>query len=229
MPDKSPAAVQAMFDRISPTYDLLNRLFSFRFDLRWRNRAVSVIPAGARVLDLCCGTGDLAMAAARGGARVVGLDFSERMLRRARAKRGSLVIPLVQGDALRLPFRDETFDACSVGWGVRNFADTGAGLAEIQRVLRPGGLVVILEFARPRSPLLKTLFETYMKRVMRAVGDAISGSRAYAYLSESVSEWHDVGSFSSLVARSGFHKISATPLSGGACHLFTAQKHDREA
>lgn len=224
MPDKSPTAVQAMFDRISPTYDLLNRLFSLRSDLGWRRRAASLIPPGGRVLDLCCGTGDLAFASVSKGRSIVALDFSERMLRRALAKRRNRTIVFLQGDALRLPFRDSSFDACTVGWGVRNFADTALGLAEIRRALRPGGLLVILEFARPRSCLLKAVFETYMKRIMRAVGDAVSGSRAYAYLSESVTDWHDAPAFCRVLEEAGFRQVSATPLSGGLCHLFSARR-----
>lgn len=222
MPDKSPAAVRAMFDRISPTYDLLNRLFSLRADVRWRRRAASLIPAGSRVLDLCCGTGDLAFALASEARTVVGLDFSERMLRRALGKRRNRSVAFLQGDALRLPFRDGSFDACTVGWGVRNFADTARGLAEIRRTIRPGGLLVILEFARPRSGVHKAIFESYVKRIMRAVGDIISGSRAYAYLSDSVAEWHDALSFSRLLEEAGFRQVSSSPLSGGLCHLFIA-------
>ncbi|HLG42052.1 MAG TPA: ubiquinone/menaquinone biosynthesis methyltransferase, partial [Planctomycetota bacterium] len=202
--DKRAEAIRSMFDRISPTYDLLNHVFSLNANVRWRRRAAAEIPRAARVLDLCCGTGDFAFQAAVDGRRIFGLDFSAEMLRRARSKRRGRRVSLLQGDALRLPFRDGSFDACTVGWGVRNFADTRQGLAEIRRALRPGARLVILEFARPRTPLLKALYETYMKRVMRAVGDAVSRSRAYGYLSASVEGWHDAAGFVRLLGDCGF-------------------------
>jgi demethylmenaquinone methyltransferase/2-methoxy-6-polyprenyl-1,4-benzoquinol methylase len=154
----------------------------------------------------------------------VGLDFSAEMLKRAVAKRRGRNPWYVRGDALRMPFADASFDACTVGWGVRNFEDTRAGLSEILRILRPGGRLAVLEFARPTTPLLAAVYSGYMKRVMRAVGDAVSRSRAYGYLSDSVGEWHDEGGFVRLLEEAGFGSVEAEPLSGGICHLFRARR-----
>jgi demethylmenaquinone methyltransferase/2-methoxy-6-polyprenyl-1,4-benzoquinol methylase len=225
MPDKSPERIRSMFDRIAPTYDRLNRLFTFRVDLRWRRRAVSQIAPGARVLDLCCGTGDLVAAELDRGLASIGIDFSETMLRRARAKLRSFPrARLVRADALRLPFADATFDACTVGWGLRNLVDLSRGLAEIRRILKPGGVVRILEFSRPVRGWSRLLYEGYVRRIMPAVGDLVSGSRAYRYLSESVEGWHDAEAFSSRLRESGFDQVEPVPLSGGLCHLFAARK-----
>src|SRR3954466_3554457 len=131
-------SVQRMFDRIAPVYDAMNRTMTAGLDRRWRRfTAEAVVRPGDEVLDACCGTGDLAIACARAGGRVTGLDFSERMLERARAK--SSAIEWVQGDALALPFEDGTFDGATVGFGVRNLENLAGGLAELRRVLRPGG------------------------------------------------------------------------------------------
>ena len=144
--------VRSMFDRIAPVYDLMNRVMTVGLDQRWRRLTVrSVVAPGDRVLDACCGTGDLAVAARKAGANVVGLDFSERMLERARHKDPE--IEWIQGDLLELPFEDASFDAATVGFGVRNVADLEQGLAELRRVLRPGGRVGILEITRPRGLL----------------------------------------------------------------------------
>src|SRR4051794_28784473 len=133
----APDAVRTMFDRISPVYDAMNRTMTLGLDQRWRRAtAAAAVRPGDRVLDACCGTGDLAVAAKAAGGRVTGLDFSARMLERARGK--SSEIEWVQGDALELPFGDATFDAATVGFGARNLDDLGRGLAELRRVLRPG-------------------------------------------------------------------------------------------
>jgi ubiquinone/menaquinone biosynthesis C-methylase UbiE len=141
-----PDAVRTMFDRIAPVYDVMNRAMTAGLDRRWRaETARAVVSPGDRVLDACCGTGDLAIAAQRAGGKVIGLDFSERMLQRARAK--SDQVEWIHGDALALPFEDGSFDAATVGFGVRNLEDLEGGLRELRRVLRPGGRVGI-----PRSP-----------------------------------------------------------------------------
>ena len=145
-----PEVVRGMFDRIAPVYDVMNRVMTAGLDRRWRRlAAVEVVWPGDRVLDACCGTGDLAVEAEQRGGRVVGLDFSERMLERARKKSGA--IEWVRGDALALPFEDGTFDAATVGFGVRNLADLEGGLRELARVLRPGGKLAVLEITRPRG------------------------------------------------------------------------------
>ena len=144
----APEAVRSMFDRIAPVYDAMNRTMTLGLDQRWRRATVAaVVQPGDRVLDTCCGTGDLAVAALQAGATVTGLDFSGRMLERARRK--SSEITWVQGDAQQLPFEDASFDAATVGFGVRNLADLDRGLAELRRVLRPGGRVAIIEITKP--------------------------------------------------------------------------------
>jgi len=146
----APDAVRTMFDRIAPVYDTMNRVMTAGLDRRWRGEtACAVVSPGDRVLDTCCGTGDLAIAAERVGGRVTGLDFSERMLERARAK--SDQVEWIQGDALALPLADGSFDAATVGFGVRNLDDLEGGLRELRRVLRRGGRVGILEITRPRG------------------------------------------------------------------------------
>jgi demethylmenaquinone methyltransferase/2-methoxy-6-polyprenyl-1,4-benzoquinol methylase len=228
MPDKRPDRIREMFDRITPTYDLLNRVFSLDTDRRWRRAAAAEIPAGARVLDLCCGTGDLALAAAREGRSVVGADFSAAMLRRAAAKlrsrRPAPPVRLVRADALHLPFRDGSFDACTIGWGLRNLVRPELGLREIVRVLRPGGRALILEFSRPRTPFTRAFHGMFLTRVMRAVGDAVSASRAYGYLADSVSEWFDADALAALMGDCGLVEVRARPLSGGICHLHTGRR-----
>src|SRR3954469_19054601 len=149
----APDAIRSMFDRIAPVYDVMNRVMTAGLDVRWRRfTAEAAVQPGDRVLDAACGTGDLAIAdLKRGATKVTGLDFSERMLERARRKDAR--IEWVQGDLLALPFADATFDAATVGFGVRNVADLAASLRELRRVLRPGGRVVILEIAHPRGLL----------------------------------------------------------------------------
>ncbi|HEY6031571.1 MAG TPA: ubiquinone/menaquinone biosynthesis methyltransferase, partial [Gaiellaceae bacterium] len=145
----APDAVRTMFDRIAPVYDAMNRVMTAGLDRRWRRiTAEAVVREGDAVLDAACGTGDLALADAKAGGRVTGLDFSERMLERARRKGPGL--EWVQGDALALPFPDASFDAATVGFGVRNLDDLEAGLRELRRVLKPGGRLGVLEITRPR-------------------------------------------------------------------------------
>src|ERR1051326_3049472 len=145
-----PEGVQRMFDRIAPVYDLMNRVMTAGLDQRWRRATVrAVVQPGDRVLDAACGTGDLAIIAAKAGGSVTGLDFSERMLERARRKAPEL--EWVHGDLLALPFAESSFDAATVGFGVRNVADLAGAIAELRRVLRPGGRPAVLGVTRPRG------------------------------------------------------------------------------
>lgn len=211
-----------MFDAISPSYDALNRALSLTIDTRWRKLAARECPRGGLILDLCCGTGDLAMAVAQQtGSRVIGVDFSYQMLRLGRQKG---VARCVQADGLRMPFPDATFDACSVAFGVRNLSDPRAGLTEILRVLKPGGRLVILEFSLPRTPILRSIYRFYLANVVPMIGNAFSRSRAYRYLADTVAEWHSPDSFRKLLSAAGFRDVRARPLTFGVSCVFTAVK-----
>jgi demethylmenaquinone methyltransferase / 2-methoxy-6-polyprenyl-1,4-benzoquinol methylase len=192
--------VRSMFDRIAGVYDVMNRVMTAGLDARWRERAVdrARVRPGDTALDVCCGTGDLAFALARRigpEGRVVGSDFSERMLELAREKElagradegpGAAPVEFEWGDALNLPYADAAFDAVTVGFGVRNLADLDAGLAELTRVLRPGGRLVILEITTPQKPPLSVFFSLWFDRIVPMLGRAAGDSDAYSYLPDSV-------------------------------------------
>jgi ubiquinone/menaquinone biosynthesis methyltransferase len=176
----APDAVRRMFDRIAPVYDAMNRTMTAGLDRRWRRlTAKAVVSPGDSVLDACCGTGDLAIACARAGGRVTGLDFSEPMLERARRKDPGL--EWVRGDLLALPFADASFDAATVGFGVRNVDDLQRALAELRRVLRAGGRIGILEITRPRG-LLAPFYRFWFDGVVPLLGKLLPGGSAYTYL-----------------------------------------------
>ena len=187
--ERDPAAVQAMFDRIARRYDLVNTVLSFGADARWRRRAARAAgpPAAGAALDVACGsgklTGELRRLATDG--LVVGLDFSGRMLRVAAVEEPGP--RYVRGDGLALPFRDGTFDAVTVAFGLRNFADPERGLCEMRRVLRPGGRAVVLEFVRPRPGPAGAAYRAYLVHVLPRIGGWVSGdASAYRYLSRTV-------------------------------------------
>ncbi|MGH3133222.1 MAG: class I SAM-dependent methyltransferase [Gaiellaceae bacterium] len=216
----APDEVRGMFDRIAPVYDVMNRVMTAGLDARWRRLAArEVVWPGDRVLDLCCGTGDLAVEAERRGGRVVGLDFSERMLERARRKSGA--IEWVQGDALALPFADGEFDAVTVGFGVRNLADLEGGLREAGRVLRPGGEVAVLEITRPRG-LLRPFFRLWFDVLVPVAGKVLPGGKAYTYLPASVRRFPEPEDLSRLFERAGFEDVRFRLLGGGSVALHTA-------
>jgi demethylmenaquinone methyltransferase/2-methoxy-6-polyprenyl-1,4-benzoquinol methylase len=215
-----PDAVRRMFDRIAPVYDLMNRAMTAGLDRRWRRLAVrETVRPGDRVLDVCCGTGDLALEAERRGGRVVGLDFSERMLARARRKSGT--IEWVQGDALALPFPAESFDAVLVGFGVRNLDDLEAGLRELRRVLRPGGRLAILELTRPRG-LARPFFRLWFEALVPLAGRLLPGGRAYTYLPASVRRFPEPEDLARLLERAGFEEVEFRRLGGGIVALHRA-------
>jgi demethylmenaquinone methyltransferase/2-methoxy-6-polyprenyl-1,4-benzoquinol methylase len=212
--------VRGMFDRIAPVYDVMNRLMTAGLDGRWRRLAVrEVVWPGDRVLDACCGTGDLAIEAERRGAKVVGLDFSERMLERARRKSGT--IEWVRGDALALPFGDGEFDAVTVGFGVRNLDDLQGGLRELNRVLRPGGKIAVLEITRPRG-LLRPFFRLWFDVLVPLAGKVLPGGKAYTYLPASVRRFPGPEDLSALFEAAGFREVSYRLLGGGSVALHTA-------
>jgi demethylmenaquinone methyltransferase/2-methoxy-6-polyprenyl-1,4-benzoquinol methylase len=213
-PDKSPARISSMFDAIAPRYDLLNHVLSAGMDRNWRNRAIDALalPDRARVLDVCTGTGDLALAAVAGrgdGVSVVGVDFAAEMLRLGLAKvRGASLerrIRLVRGDAARIPVGDGTCDAATIGFGIRNVAEPERALAEIARILKPGGRLAILEFGQPRIPGIRTLYSWYFRYLLPLVGRLISKHQsAYSYLPASVGTFPPPSEFAKTLADTGF-------------------------
>ena len=218
----APSAVEAMFDRISPVYDAMNRVMTAGLDRRWRRlTAEAVVAPGDEVLDACCGTGDLALAAERAGGRVTGLDFSERMLEHARRKSGS--VRWVRGDALALPFADGSFDAATVGFGIRNVDDLEAGLRELVRVLRPGGRLGCLEITRPRG-LLKPFFRLWFDGLVPLAGKVLPGGAAYTYLPASVRRFPGPDDLAELMRRAGFEDVRWRLLGGGIVALHTARR-----
>jgi demethylmenaquinone methyltransferase/2-methoxy-6-polyprenyl-1,4-benzoquinol methylase len=218
----SPDGVRAMFDRIAPVYDAMNRVITVGLDGRWRKlAAASVVRAGDRVLDAACGTGDLAIAACEAGGQVTGLDFSERMLERARRK--SDAIEWVQGDVLALPFDDASFDAATIGFGIRNVADLDAGMRELARVIRPGGRCAVLELTRPRG-VLRPFFRIWFDVLVPLVGRALPGGVAFSYLPASVRRFPGPDDLSDALRRAGFGDVSYRLLAGGIVSLHVGRR-----
>jgi demethylmenaquinone methyltransferase/2-methoxy-6-polyprenyl-1,4-benzoquinol methylase len=219
----APDAVRTMFDRISPVYDAMNRTMTMGLDQRWRRATVSaVVRPGDRVLDACCGTGDLALAALSAGGRVTGLDFSERMLERARRK--SVEVEWVRGDAIALPFENGAFDAATVGFGVRNLDDLERGLSELRRVLRAGGRVGILEITRPLG-VLAPFYRLWFDGLVPLLGKLLPGGSAYTYLPASVRRFPGPEELEGLLREAGFEDIRWRTFAGGivALHIGVAR------
>ncbi len=216
--------VRRMFDRIAPVYDLMNRVMTAGLDRRWRRITVEqAVGPGDRVLDACCGTGDLAIEATRQGAgSVVGLDFSEQMLARARAKDDR--VEWLQGDVLSLPFGEASFDAATVGFGIRNVDDLDAGLRELRRVLRVGGRLGILEITTPRG-VLAPFYRVWFDRVVPLLGRVLPGGDAYTYLPASVRRFPVPAELSRLLESAGFADVRVRLFAGGivALHVGTAR------
>jgi len=211
--------VRAMFDRIAPVYDAMNHVMTAGLDRRWRaETAAAVVRPGDRVLDACCGTGDLALASVRAGGQVTGLDFSERML--ARARRKSSEVEWVQGDALALPFDDGSFDAATVGFGVRNLADLEGGLAELRRVLGAGGRVAVLEITQPKGRLAP-FYRIWFDRIVPLLGRVLPGGGAYTYLPASVRRFPGPEDLSKLMRAAGFAEVRYRLFAGGIVALHT--------
>jgi demethylmenaquinone methyltransferase / 2-methoxy-6-polyprenyl-1,4-benzoquinol methylase len=215
--------VRAMFDRIAPRYDRANTVLSFGRDRAWRRRAAdaAALLAGGAVVDIASGTGRLTVALRHrvgSGGRVVGLDFSERMLAVARAAQPS--IEWVQGDATRLPFEASSFDAATMAFGLRNLADPERGLAEMKRVVRPGGRLVVLEFLRPPRGLVGRAYGLYLRHGLPRLGGWVAGDRdAYRYLSTTVDSYLTGDELLELAARSGWKRPQLWRLSFGAVGL----------
>ena len=212
-----------MFDRIAPVYDVMNHVMTAGLDRRWRRvTAESVVRPGDRVLDACCGTGDLALACVRAGAgSVVGLDFSPRMIERARKKSGA--VAWVEGDVLSLPFDDAAFDAATVGFGVRNVASLQGGLSELSRVLVPGGRLAVLEITQPTGALAP-FYRVWFDRIVPLLGKVFPGGSAYTYLPASVRRFPGKDDLVKVVESAGFHDVRYRTFAGGIVALHTATK-----
>ncbi len=235
MPDKKQhkgapkEQVEAMFDSISKNYDRLNRILSMGTDRRWRSRAIDLIGLHIRpvtMLDVATGTGDLAIEALKLGPRkVTGIDISGKMLEEGRRKITRMGlgerIELVKGDSQTMQFGDQTFDVAMSAFGVRNFEDTAAGLREMCRVLRPGGMIMVLEFSRPSWFPLKQIYGLYFRRILPRIGRKVSGDPdAYTYLPESVMSFPDNERFLELMLRAGFTGVKQTRLTGGIASIY---------
>ncbi len=227
-----PARIRAMFDRIAPTYDLLNRLISFGLDTGWRRRAISLLAehSGGAFLDIAAGSGDISVGLRTLSPRfIAGTDFSLNMLRqydlKLRSKAPVTRFGVAACDALSLPFRDRTFDGAITAFGIRNFADRPLSLREMYRVLRPGGTVVILELTVPEQPLLRDLHAFHSKYLLPIAGRIVSGdASAYRYLPESIEAFPSSPEFLSMMDAAGFVRTQARPLTFGAATIFSGRK-----
>jgi len=222
--------VRDMFATIARRYDLLNHLLSANIDKRWRRVVANSIEGkikrdGARILDVASGTGDLAATLFEvTGAEVVATDFCRPMLEIAAEKIGHDVT-LIESDALRLPFRDGSFDAVTIGFGLRNVANVQTGLAELGRVLRSGGWLAVLEFSRPANAAVRAVFGTYFTRILPVMGGVVSGSRsAYTYLPDSVKRFPDQQGLKTMIEQAGFEEVSFENLTGGIAALHLGRK-----
>jgi len=233
--------VREMFTQIAPRYDLLNHLLSMQLDRVWRARVARKLKpildrGGAVVLDLCCGTGDLALALSRSAnAKIIGADFAHPMLVRAREKsaarsrpsagNGPSGLPFFEADALRLPFADRSFDLVTTAFGFRNLANYEAGLREIQRVLKPGGTLAILEFTEPPDGMLGNLYRWYFHTVLPKIGALISGdSTAYTYLPKSVARFFRPAELAAIMTRTGYQSVEFRAWTLGTVALHTGKR-----
>jgi demethylmenaquinone methyltransferase/2-methoxy-6-polyprenyl-1,4-benzoquinol methylase len=235
-PAKESARISGMFDAIAGRYDLLNHLLSAGLDKRWRKQAIDVLQLTGRetVLDLCTGTADLALAATSGAhraKRVVGVDFSAAMLQIGNEKVAAApasAITLIRGDAMRIPLRDATVDATTIGFGIRNVEQPAEACRDIARVLRPGGTLVILEFSLPRSSALRGFYLWYFRKILPFIGRLISKHpSAYAYLPASVEAFPSPEEFCQQLRDAGFGTVRAVPLTFGIVYMFVAVKGPR--
>lgn len=226
-------AVRAMFSGIAGRYDLLNHVLSMNIDKRWRRLVRARLQPilndpDALVLDVACGTGDLSIELqTHAKAKVIGTDFCRPMLTVAAEKnqKESLAIPYVEGDAMKLGFADDAFDAVTIAFGLRNLSNFRDGLTELHRILKPGGNLVVLEFSAPIVPGFRQAFNFYFTRVLPRIGGAVSGSRgAYQYLPDSVSKFPDQKHLAALIRETGFDSVEYSNLTGGIAAIHTGIK-----
>lgn len=238
--DKREARIRRMFGQIAPWYDFLNHLLSLNIDRRWRDRTARLVPPGPAslgpILDLCTGTGDLALAydrTAGGSVPVVGADFSHEMLLRAVKKADAAGaggrVRFVEADAQALPFPDGAFQLVTVAFGLRNVTDPDRGLREMVRVTRPGGRVAVLEFSRPRGPVLGRLYLWYFRNLLPLVGQLISRSpeSAYRYLPASVLNFPDYEALADRMRAAGLEEVQYRPFTFGVATLYVGVKPTR--
>jgi demethylmenaquinone methyltransferase/2-methoxy-6-polyprenyl-1,4-benzoquinol methylase len=210
-----------MFDTIAARYDLVNRVMTFGMDVGWRRRAVAELrlPGGSLVGDLACGTGDLCRELTRVGYRTIGFDFSLGMLANART-----ATPLVAADVLRLPMRDGELDGATSGFALRNVVDLGAFFEEIGRVVRAGGRIALLETSQPDNALMRAGHALYFRRVVPAIGGALSDRRAYRYLPASVEYLPPADEMVTMLGGAGFVDARRIPLAGGVAQVLTGTR-----
>jgi demethylmenaquinone methyltransferase/2-methoxy-6-polyprenyl-1,4-benzoquinol methylase len=223
--EKKPAEVQAMFDAVARRYDLTNDVLSLGQDRRWRHQVVAAVDPqpGELVLDLAAGTGTSSQPFRDLGARVVPCDFSVGMLQVGKQHRPHL--PFTAGDATRLPFADDTFDAVTISFGLRNVVDPDAGLREMARVTRPGGRIVVCEFSSPTWEAFRTVYIEYLMKALPSVARAVSSSPdAYVYLAESIRAWPDQRALAARLATAGWSAVEWRNLTGGIVALHRATK-----
>jgi demethylmenaquinone methyltransferase / 2-methoxy-6-polyprenyl-1,4-benzoquinol methylase len=227
MPDTLPegdakvAAVRSMFDAVAPRYDLVNRIMTFRLDVRWRRLAIGslALRRDSLVVDLACGTGDLCRELEATGLAAVGVDLSFGMLAAARTD-----APLVQGDALRLPLRAGSADGVTCGFALRNLVELPPFFAELARVLRPGGRIALLEVATPPNAVMRWGHGVYFGKVVPMIGRILSDGSAYRYLPRSVAYLPDPDAMVAMIAAAGFTAVERRLLSGGVAQLLTATR-----
>ena len=234
VPDKAPDKISGMFDAIAARYDLLNTVLSGGLDRYWRRRAIASLKLTGRerLLDVCTGTADVAIGAARranGANRVVGVDFSSSMLThglgKVRAATLSDRIQLIRGDAMALPAANESVDAVTIAFGIRNVQRPEVACQELMRVLKPGGRLAILEFGTPQSPVFAPIYHWYSHHVLPRIGRFVSRHEgAYNYLPESIGAFAYGGEFARILRAAGFSRVLARPLMLGAVYLYTATK-----
>jgi demethylmenaquinone methyltransferase / 2-methoxy-6-polyprenyl-1,4-benzoquinol methylase len=230
--ERRAAKVNELFTRIAGRYDLINDLQSFGLHRYWKKRVVKEANPrpGEKALDVCCGTGDIALALAQSGAEVVGLDFSERMLEIARDRQSKVGRDLVQmqfitGDAQNLPFADETFDIITIGYGLRNLTSWETGLREMQRVAKAGGRLVILEFGKPENGVWRGIYETYLKLFSPALGLVFCGDpAAYSYILESLKHYPAQRVVGDRMQELGLVNVRVINLLGGAMSINYGEK-----
>jgi len=225
--------IQQMFGTIAPRYDLLNRMLSFGIDRRWRKKAVQLLKYrdGARILDVATGTGDVALEIARttpSSVKITGADFCKEMVDLGRIKVAQSPyagrIDFTVAPCEDLPFPNETFDSITIAFGIRNVVDRKLGLAEMWRVLRPGGRMIILEFSTPRSQLFRQIYYFYFRRLLPVIGGLISKYNAYKYLPDSVLEFPSHEEFAAMIEEAGFRSVHIKELTFGIASIYVGDK-----